>query len=234
MLTPSSPNRLLASLSPADFAMLKPHLRLTEMVQGTVIVEGGGQIRQVYFPHSGIISLIIRLEVGATVEVAMVGKDGLFGAFSALDGKVSLNTAIVQLTGAASVIDVAYVRTAAEQSASFRTALVRHEQVIYAQALQSAACNASHSVTARLSRWLLRARDLTGSDSLEFTQEFLAQMLGTQRNSVSLVAHAMQTAGLIRYRRGHIWIMDLKGLQESACECYGTVRLYYQSLLKPE
>lgn len=225
------PNRLLASLSPDDFALLKPHLRLIKMVRGTVLVEGGGQIHQVYFPHSGIISLVVRLEEGATVEVAMVGRDGLFGAFSALDSKISLNTAIVQLPGSTSVIDTAHLRAAVEQSASFRTLLIRHEQVIYAQALQSAACNATHTTTSRLARWLLRARDLSDNNTLSFTQEFLAQMLGTQRNSVSLVANAMQQSGLIRYRRGQIEITNLNGLEEHSCECYATVKAYYAKLI---
>jgi len=225
------PNRLLASLSPDDFALLKPHLRLIKMVRGTVLVEGGGQIHQVYFPHSGIISLVVRLEEGATVEVATVGRDGLFGAFSALDGKISLNTAIIQMPGSASVIDTAHLRVVAEQSASFRALLIRHEQVIHAQALQSAACNASHTVASRLARWLLRARDLSDSNTLSFTQEFLAQMLGTQRNSVSLVANAMQQSGLIRYRRGQIEITNLNGLEEHSCECYATVKAYYAKLI---
>ncbi|GLQ83089.1 hypothetical protein GCM10007881_66120 [Mesorhizobium huakuii] len=139
----------------------------------------------------------------------MVGSDDLFGAFAALDGRISLNTAVIQLSGSASVLETSGLRAAADQSAPFRALLMRHEQVIFAQALQSAACNASHTVQARLSRWLLRARDLSGSDTLSFTQEFLAQMLGTQRNSVSIVANTLQHAGLIRYHRGHIEITNV-------------------------
>ena len=228
---PHSSNRLLASLSPEDFELLRPHLQFIELVQGSVLVEAGGQIDRVYFPHSGIISLVVRLEMGATVEVAMVGSDGLFGAFSALDGKISLNTVIVQLAGNASALDAAHLRAAADQSASFRAMLMRHEQVIFAQAVQSAACNASHTVQSRLSRWLLRARDLSGSDTLSFTQEFLAQMLGTRRNSVSIVANTLQQAGIIRYRRGRIEITNVDGLMESSCECYATIKTYYDKLL---
>ena len=226
-----SSNRLLASLPRDDFALLQPHLRTMELIRGTTLVEGGGLIDQIYFPDSGIISLVVRLEQGAMVEVAMVGSDGLFGAFSALDGAISLNTAVVQLSGSASALDRVHLRAAADASATFRALLMRHEQVIFAQALQSAACNASHSVQARLARWLLRARDLSGSDTLSFTQEFLAQMLGTQRNSVSIVANALQHANLIRYRRGEIEIVDPIGLMDSACECYATVKTYYDMLL---
>lgn len=232
--TTNPTNQLLASLAPEDFELLRPHLRSVELVQGTVLVEGGAEIDQVYFPEDGIISLVVRLQAGATVEVAMIGSDGLFGAFSALDGRISLNTAIVQIDGSATVIDTAHLRAAAARSEHFRALLMRHEQVIFAQALQSAACNASHSVQARLSRWLLRAHDLTVRKKLKFTQEFMAQMLGTQRNTVSIVANTLQKAGLIRYRRGEIEITDLEGLRESSCECYGMVQHYYDKLLNSD
>jgi hypothetical protein len=140
---------------------------------------------------------------------------------------VALNDAIVQLSGTASVLDIAQLRRAAEQSVTFRTTLIRHEQALLAQAQQSAACNAAHTVEARLSRWLLRARDLSGSDSVHVTQEFLSQMLGVQRTSVTIVANTFQQAGIIRYRRGNIQITDLDGLIDSARECYGTVKQHY-------
>ena len=109
--------------------------------------------------------------------------------------------------------------------------LIRHEQVLFAQSQQSAACNASHSVEARMCRWLLYMRDLAGSDDLMLTQEFLAQMLGVRRPSVSLVANTLQKAGLIKYSRGRMRLLNIKGLQKRACECYGTVKAHYQRLL---
>lgn len=227
-----SPNQLLASLNQLDFELIRPHLRHTELVHETVLVEAGGKITRVYFPHDGIISLVVRLEKGEMVEAAMVGCDGVFGAGAALDGQIALNTAIVQLEGSASALDVSDLRRIADQSAPIRRLLMRHEQVILAQALQTAACNASHSIQSRLSRWLLRARDLSGSNTLSFTQEFLAQMLGTQRNSVSIVANTLQEAGLIRYRRGQIEITNLAGLVASSCECYGTVKELYKKFLE--
>lgn len=226
-----SPNRLLATLCPADFELIRPDLHIIHLVHETVLVDAGSRIMRVYFPHSGIISLVVRLAKGETVEAAMVGSDGVVGAGAALDGQISLNTAIVQLAGEASTLDIAHLRRAADQSASLRALLMRHEQVILAQALQAAACNASHSLHSRLSRWLLRARDLSGSDTLAFTQEFLAQMLGTQRNSVSIVANTFQQAGLIHYRRGQIDITNLEGLRDSSCECYEAVNGYYDRLL---
>jgi CRP-like cAMP-binding protein len=168
------------------------------------------------------------------IEVAMVGRDSIFGASAALDGRISVTNAIVQLPGTASILNVAYLRKASEKSSVFRTTLIRHEQVLFAQAQQSAACNAAHTVEARLSRWLLRMRDLSESDTLPLTQEFLAQMIGVQRNSVSIVANMLQQAGVIRYSRGHIEITDLAGLKKTSCECYKTVKAHYDRLLKSD
>jgi CRP-like cAMP-binding protein len=135
-----------------------------------------------------------------------------------MDGLISLNKVIVQLTGKAETLDVAHLREIADKSPEFRTTLVRHEQVLFAQAQQSAACIAAHTVEARLSRWLLRSRDLSGSGTLLLTQEFLAQMLGAQRSGVSPAAHTLQEAGLIRYKRGHIEILNLEGIEDASCE----------------
>jgi CRP-like cAMP-binding protein len=228
---PSSPNRLLASLLPADFELLRPHLKPTELKHAAVLFEAGDKIDRVYFPHSGIISLVVELAGGEAIEAAMIGRDSMLGGTSALDGAVSLNKAIIQLAGSAETLDVVKFREVAEQSLPLRTVLLHHEQVLFAQAQQSAACNASHHVEARLSRWLLRVRDLSGSDRLELTQEFLGQMLGVRRSSVSPVANDLQRTGLIRYNRGHIEIVDLKGLQSLSCECYGTVKAHYDRLL---
>lgn len=224
-----SPNGLLSSLSAADFELIRPHLRSVPLVGQAELVRTGEPLPHVYFPHFGIISLVVRLLEGAAVEAAMIGRDSVFGASTALDGGIALNDAIVQVAGEASIIDIAQLRNAVRQSASFRTTLVRHEQALLAQALQSTACNASHTLEARLSRWLLRARDLAGDD-LPLTQEFLAQMLGVQRSSVSAVANSLQSAGLISYRRGRIRILDLPGLLNSSCECYATVKVHYDKL----
>ena len=229
--SPQSPNRLLASLHPADFELLRSHLRSVKLIQETVLFEAGDPIDCVYFPHSGIISLVVDLKAGQAIEAAMIGRDSMFGASSALDGQVSLNRAIVQLAGTGEALDVGRFREVADKSPDFRTTLIRHEQVVFVQAQQSAACNASHTLEARLSRWLLRSRDLSGSDTLALTQEFLAQMLGVQRSSVSIVANTLQKAGLIRYSRGRVQILNLEGLQDASCECYGAVKAHYDRLL---
>jgi CRP-like cAMP-binding protein len=228
---PQSSNLLLNSLTSADFTLLRDDLTTVKLTHEAVLYAAGDPITQVYFPHSGVISLVVGLLEGEMIEVAMVGRDSVAGASSALDGAIALNHAIVQLPGEASVLDVAKLRIAAEKSVSFRTKLIRHQQVLFVQAQQSAACNTTHSVESRLSRWLLRMHDLSGTNTLQLTQEFLAQMVGAQRTSVSLVAHALQQSGLIRYHRGQIEITNLEGLRDCACECYQTVKTHYDRLL---
>lgn len=226
------PNRLLASLPPPLLDQLTPHLKVVELPFAEVVADTEQPIRKVYFPHTAIISLVVEMEVGDMIETAMVGRDGVANGASALDGKVALGKAIVQLAGTASVIDAYRFNDIAEANRDLRSLIIRHEQVLFAQAQQSAGCNASHTVEARMCRWLLRMVDLRDSDDLSLTQEFLAQMLGVQRGSVSLVAGALQRAGLIRYSRGNIKILDVEGLREAACECYGTVKAHYDNLFR--
>lgn len=217
-------NRLLTSLPAADFAALRPHLKPIELPQDTVLFEVGDTIDQVYFPHSGVVSLVVALASGDMIECAMIGRESAVGASAALGGLISLSKAIMQVGGSGSVLPADRLRRLSDTSPACRTALLRDEQLILIQAQQSAACNAAHTVEARLSRWLLRCRDVQGSEDLPLTQEFLAQMLGVRRTSVSVVANTLQEAGLIRYRRGHIRILDLDGLRKTACECYETVK----------
>jgi len=224
-------NFLLSLLSSSDLKYLEPHLKSARFEQHHVLFEADEQIRYVYFPTGAVISLVVTLSTGEMVEAAMVGVDGVVGASAALDGKVSLSRGIVQLGGEIIVCDPEALKSAALQSPKLLSLLIRHEQTVYAQAQQSAACFATHQVVARLSRWLLRARDLSGSDTLSFTQEYLAEMLGVRRTSVTVVAHTLQAAGLIKYSRGRIQILNTEGLQDSACECYETVKGQYARLL---
>jgi CRP-like cAMP-binding protein len=223
-------NQLLASLSPHDGEMLRPHLRLVELTDRAVLIEAGKPVQRVYFPHSGIISLVANFANGQSVDMAMIGRDSVCGVWAALNGWILPTNAIVRLPGAASVLDADRLRFAANESAQFRDALLLHNQALLVQVTQSAACNAVHGLQLRLARRLLRMRDLSGDDTLYATQELLAEMLGAQRNSVSIVAKAFQQAKLIRYRRGTIEIVDLEGLRASACECYRVVEMHYQRL----
>jgi CRP-like cAMP-binding protein len=225
----SDHNRLLASLPPATRQAIAPHLKLRDLPFGTVVSETQGVIEDVVFPISGVISLVVELKEGDMLETAMVGNDGGVGIASALDGKVSLNKAVVQIAGTGAFIKAEQLHGLALNDGALRSRLIRHEQVLFAAAQQSAACNASHTVEARLCRWLLRMRDLAGDD-LVVTQEFLAQMLGVRRTSVSLVAGTLQGAGLIRYRRGHVRVVDVDGMKDAACECYEAVNANYDLL----
>ena len=226
-----SENLLLASLAASGYALLHPYLKPVELKQTTILYEAGEPVDAVYFPTTALISLVVTLSTGEAIEAAMVGRDGVVGALAALDGNISLSRAIVQMGGYCLHCKPDTLKSVATESAALQSLIMRHEQTVYAQAQQSAACNATHDIESRLARWLLRARDLSGGDTLPFTQEFLAEMLGVRRTSVSLTAHTLQQAGLIRYRRGHIQITDLEGLRETACECYDTIRKRYSGLL---
>jgi CRP-like cAMP-binding protein len=224
-------NAILASLSASDAAALRPHLKATHLQQKTVLYEVGDTVNTLYFPISAVVSLVVTLASGEMTEAAMVGRDGAVNIASALDGKIAMSQAIIQLGGDAMVCDPAAFKGAALQSESLIATVMRHEQTLFAQAQQSTACMANHEVDARLCRWLLRARDLSGSDLLPFTQEFLAEMLGVRRTSVTTVARTLQEAGMIKYSRGKIEIIDVEGLREASCECYETVKGHYRQLL---
>jgi len=225
-----SPNRLLSNLVASDFELVEPHLRDFPLEHAAVLAAAGEELKWAYFPHSGIISLVVRLMHGDTTEVAMVGKDSVFGASAALIGPTALTTAIVQSPGISSALPIRSLYEAADRSKTFRVTLTRHEQAIFIQAQQSAACNASHPARSRLARWLLRARDASDSDDLFFTQEFLGQMLGMQRNAVPHVASTLKEKGLIKFSRAQIRILDVAGLKAVACECYETVKSELEQL----
>ena len=226
-------NAILALLSSSDMQALRPHLKSVHLESKRILFRPGDLIDTVYFPTSAVVSLVVGLSTGDVIEGAMVGRDGVVGSAAALDSKIALTQAVVQLAGDAFVCDVAAFKSVALQSEKLIGLLFRHEQAVYAQAQQSAACLASHDVQARLCRWLLRARDLSDSDTMNFTQEFLAEMLGVRRTSVTVDARTLQAAGLVKYARGKIQIMDVEGLEEAACECYRTVKLHYEQLLGP-
>jgi CRP-like cAMP-binding protein len=230
-LTQRPSNHLLHALPAAEFDALCPHLKTVELVKETVLVEAGSTPAQIYLPHSGAVSMTVGLSQGQMVEVALIGRDGLVGASAALGADIWPSDAVVLLPGTASVVDIADLKAAADRNVTVRNLLARHELALLAQAQQSVACNASHSVEARLSRWLLRARDLGGDEALPLTQEFLARMIGVQRNAISIVAHALRQAGAIRYSRGRIAIANVETLRRTSCECYQAVKSTLERLL---
>jgi CRP-like cAMP-binding protein len=231
--TPRSPNGFLSTLSADDFELIRPHLKTVDLVQDLMLVAVGDALKRAYLPHRGVISLVVDLARGEHVQVAMVGRHSIFGAFAALGDPIALNSAVVMVPGPASTIDLDRLRAIADKSATLRSELIRHGLAVYAQVQQTAGCNASHTVESRLARCLLQTHDLSGGCKLMLTQEAMAQMIGARRNSVSLVASTLQEANYIHYSRGHIEILDLDGLSKTACECYGSVKTQYERLLRP-
>jgi CRP-like cAMP-binding protein len=228
----NSPNHFLVSLSSADRELLEPHLRPLEMPQGSVLHKAEETINRVYFPYSGVVSLVVGFSNGQYVEAGMLGRNSVIGGGAALDGAVALNEAISQVAGSGVAGEAKAVKQLASQSETLRVAFARHQEVAAAHTQQVAACNALHGLEERLCRWLLQTRDLIRSDTLPLTQEFLGQMLGVRRNSVTLVARKLQEARLINYRRGHIHVLDVEGLQDTSCECYLAINNHFRRLVR--
>lgn len=224
-LTPSAlANNLLATLPHADFEALKIHFAIVPMAQGAVLFDVDDEVDQIYFPLSGMVSLLVVLKNGNSIETATVGREGVVGAMAGLGLHKSRVRAVVQLAGTVARIPSVQFRKATASSASISDLCIRHNEVLLEQARITAACNLSHPVEARFCRWLIQSHDCAESNTLALTQEFLSEMLGVRRTSVTDVAIKMQDAGVISYRRGIIKIVDLQRLKEISCECYETMR----------
>lgn len=202
-------NELLARLSADDFQRVEPNLKAADLQQGVVLANTHQPIHNVYFPQSGIISCVVEMKSGDAIETGMIGRDGVFGAGQAFYHKISLNKAVMQVEGVASVMDANKVREVADAMPAFRALLVDYDQVFLGRVQQLAVCNALHHVEARMCRCLLRMHQLVGPN-LPLTQEFLAQMMGVRRSSVTDVAGSLQKAGLISYARGRMHIVDIE------------------------
>lgn len=226
---PHKNNFLLNRLSPDLLSRISSDLVVEALAHGEVLAETHARIEKVYFPHSGIISCVVETIGGGAIETGMIGNDGVFGAMQALDDKVSLNQVVMQVPGDASVIASDRLREASDETPALRGLLVKYDQFFLAQVQQTAACNALHSVQARTCKWLLRMHDLVGAD-IPITQEFLAQMMGVRRTSVTDVAGELQKAGMVTYSRGHIRILDLDMIQQRACECESDIRSHYRRM----
>ena len=217
-------NRILASLSQTDFSHVSPLLKNVSHEQGFVLQEPGDEVEHIYFPYVGMISLLAVLKDGNAIETATVGREGVVGAMAGLGLHTALARAVVQVPMAGAQIAAPMFRKAAQQSSELLNLIVKYNEVLLAQVQTTAACNALHHVEARLSRWILQTRDRTDTDRIPLTQEFLSEMLGVRRTSVSEVAHKLQAGGLIRYSRGVIEIVDRPALERRACECYAAIR----------
>jgi len=226
-------NRFLAALPLHDYSLLAPHLRTVELERGVVLHDDGEPIDHVYFPHKGMVSVVTIMRNGATVETASLGRTGVIGGTAALGARRAVGRAIVQLPGTASRIAIAKFHAVAQESEAIRQLAVRYNDLLIAQIQQAVACNALHTLEARLCRWLLQTHDCVDGDTIPLTQEFLGQMLGVRRTSVTLTARLLQSAGMIRYRRGHIQVIDRAGLEDAACECYAAIREHADEVFSP-
>lgn len=226
---PHRKNFLLNRLGLDVLDRISSGLVVVPLAQGEVLAETHARIEKVYFPHTGVISCVVETIGGGAIETGMIGNDGVFGASQALDDKVSLNHVVMQVPGDVSIISSDLLREAADSIPTFRGLLVKYDQFFLAQVQQTAACNALHTVQARTCKWLLRMHDLAGPD-LPLTQEFLAQMMGVRRTSVTEVAGDLQKAGMITYSRGRIRLLDLDMINQRACECEGDVRSHYRRI----
>ncbi len=223
--TPSAlANKLLATLPHADIESLKNHIAIVPMAQGILLFNVDDEVDHVYFPLSGMISLLVLLKNGNGIETATVGREGVVGAMAGLGLHKSRVKAVIQLASVVARIPAPQFRKAALNSAAISNMCIRYNETLLSQARVTAACNLSHAVEARFCRWLLQSRDRVESDTVPLTQEFLSEMLGVRRTSVTEVAVKMQDAGVISYSRGIIKIVDPQKLQDLSCECYETLR----------
>jgi CRP-like cAMP-binding protein len=228
---PAVRNQLLAALPPDDFALLAPALRRTDLELKRVLYEPYQPVGTVYFLESGIVSMLAPLEEGRFMEVGLVGREGLVGLTAVLGADSAATQALVQAPGTALQLRHAEIKEAFEASTTLRGLLLRYAHAYHAQVAQTAACNGYHLLEERLARWLLMAHDRAEGDEFPMTQEFMSLMLGVRRAGVSVAAGILQKAGVIDYKRGCINVLDRSGLEEAACECYGTVRQQFEKLL---
>jgi CRP-like cAMP-binding protein len=216
-----NPNRLLAALPAIDYARILPSLTVVPLKLKNVLHKPGEQIRDVYFPGGGFCSMLTVLEDGSMVEIATIGREGVVGVSAVLDGSPVTSTAMVQgETETCYRMKVDVFRREINRRDAFHELMAHYAQALFGFVAQSTACNAVHSVEQRLARWLLMARDRMGSDEFPLTQEFAAMMLGASRPTVTVVAGTLQKAGLIKYRHGHVTIVDREQLEAASCECY--------------
>jgi CRP-like cAMP-binding protein len=226
-----SQNYLLAALPAAEFEPLAAHLELMPLALGQMLYDPGSQMRHAYFPTSSIVSLHYVTESGASAETAGVGNEGVVGVSLFMGGDTTSSSAVVQTAGHAYRLERHVFKQAFDSGGLFQRLLLRYTQALMTQMAQTAACNRHHSVEQQLCRWLLLTQDRLPQHELVMTQELVASMLGVRRESVTEAAGQLQAAGYIRYRRGHIGVLDRTGLQARACECYGVVKTELDRLL---
>jgi CRP-like cAMP-binding protein len=226
-------NRLLEALPEQDIARLDGQLRRRSVEKRAGLQEPGQPIREVHFPIDAVVSILTRMEEGPSVEIATIGNEGFVGVIVAWGGG-EMNpreVATVQVPGEIWSMDAGAFRAELERREALATMAARYTQAFFSQVSQQVACNGLHSVEQRCARWLLLTHDRVGVDEFPMTHEFLAQMLGVRRATVTVTAGILQKAGFVEFSRGRVAVVDRAGLEGAACECYGVTREVYDRLL---
>jgi CRP-like cAMP-binding protein len=218
-------NAILAALPENEYQRVFSKLKSVSLPLGRVLYKSGGLIEDVYFPESGLVSLVTHMKEKVTIEVGVIGNDGMVGIPVLLGDDIAFEEAIVQMAGNGMQMKSSDLKQEVKSShSSLLTILLLYTRTLMKQVGQTAACNSLHTIEKRLSRWMLMCRDRMESDELPLTQEFISNMLGTRRSGVSIAASLLQKRGLIRYSRGHITVLDRQGLEDFACGCYRAVK----------
>ena len=223
-------NKLLRALPPEEYAWISSHLTPVSLKLRDVLAEANEPFRHVYFPETSVASMVNRVG-GGTVEVGTVGNEGMAGLSAFLDGGAAPSQTFAQIAGEAKRMPAGVFAVGADERPGLRRLINRYTQAFLTQVAQTAACNRAHEVQERCARWLLMTHDRVGGDTFTLTHEFLSFMLGVRRAGVTVAAGTLQKAGLIRYSRGKVTVLDRSGLEEASCECYGVVQEHYDRLL---
>ncbi|MEQ1592533.1 MAG: Crp/Fnr family transcriptional regulator [Thiobacillaceae bacterium] len=229
-----SQNHLLAALPTAEFDALAEHLEWVAMPLGHILYEPGEKLKHAYFPTTSIVSLQYVMESGATAETAGVGNEGVVGVSLFMGGESTSSTAVVQTAGHAYRLEGQRLKETFNRAGLMQRLLLRYTQALLTQTAQTAVCNRHHTLEQQLCRWLLLTLDRMSTNELIMTQELVASMLGVRREGITEAAGKLQRAGLISYRRGHIAVLDRRGLETNACECYAIVKKELARLLPDE
>ena len=224
-------NHLLSAMPADEFDRLLPHLELVPMPIGEVLYESGGRLNYVYFPTTSIVSLLYVLENGASAEIAIVGNEGILGISIFMGGETTPSRAVVQSAGFGYRLKAQLLKREFNRAGPVLRLLLRYTQTLITQMAQTAVCNRHHTVEQQLCRWLLLSLDRLPSDSLNMTQDLIANMLGVRREGVTEAAGNLQRMGLIKYSRGHIKVLNRPGLELAVCECYSVVKHEFDRLM---
>ena len=224
-------NQLLAALPEAEYQRIASHLKPVDLTSGEILLEPNEPVQKIYFPQRAMISLVSIMMDGSTTEIGLVGNEGMIGLAAVLGGGFTTSRTIVQISGSALETSADLIRQEFQRGEKLQQLLLLYTQALLTQVSQSAACNRQHNIEERLARWLLSVQDCVLHNELPLTQEFIANMLGTRRSGVTVAAGILQQAGMIRYSRGKISILDQEKLEETACECYRLVQNEFIRLL---